>query len=61
MSGSNRLIEGQKAGERHSEWWVDLNSEIREGFPEKVSFEHRPAGSQGESCVYIIPQDIHTS
>ena len=51
---SDKLNEDQNAGERHRARWVDLNSEIKEVFPEEVTFKHGPAGSLGESCVYLM-------
>lgn len=42
---------------RYGEQWVDLNSEIKEGFPEEVTLEHGPVGSQVESCVHVLGKE----
>lgn len=57
MSGSDKLHEDYQARKRHREWWVDLNRDIGGGFPEEVTLEYGPSGSQGESYVYVLGEE----
>lgn len=53
MSSSDKLSEDQRAEKKYTECWVDLNSEIRECFPEEMTLEHELERSQGKRLVCV--------
>ena len=52
-SSSDKLSEDQRAEKKYTECWVDLNSEIRECFPEEMTLEHELERSQGKRLVCV--------